>query len=79
VLTASYDGTARIWEHYNAWIVNQLLLHKLLFTWFLVQKTDKKINTIANFIPSIYIYEEIDQRTIKEVYQIFPEPVQKAL
>jgi WD40 repeat protein len=79
VLTASNDRTARIWQKYDAWTLDQFLLYQLLFTWLLVQKVDKKIKTIQDFIKSTRIYEEIDQRTIKEVYQTFPEPVQKAL
>jgi len=79
ILTASNDNTARIWQRYTTWTLNQFLLYKLLFTWLKVQKPDKSINSIEEFIKTTHIYDEIDSENISQILQSFPLLVQTAL
>ena len=79
VLTASDDNTARLWQKYTSWTCDQRLLCKLLFTWLLVQKTHKSVNSIHDFIATTCIYAEIDSGHVDIVWKSFPEQIQKAI
>ena len=79
VLTASDDKTARLWQKYTSWTCDQRLLCKLLFTWLLVQKTQKSVNSIHDFIATICIYAEIDSGHVNMVWKSFPEQIQAAI
>ncbi len=79
ILTASGDQTARLWQKYTSWTCDQRLLCKLLFIWLLVQKTQKSVNSIHDFIATTCIYAEIDSEHVNMVWKSFPEQIQAAI
>ena len=77
ILTASHDNTARIWAQYTEWTIDQLLLYKLLFTWILVEKPNKKIDSVPNFITQAIGYSGCNKNELTTTWNTFPPAVQK--
>jgi len=68
-----------IFTRYDNYTIKQLILKNALLTWLLIEKPDKKIDSLEKLIKNIASKFEIPYDELFKIYATFPENMQKAL
>ena len=77
--TASSDKKARIFARYDDYTLDQLILKKAFNTWLLVEKPDKKLDSLEKLLADVACKHEYSYNTLLGVWKTFPEDMQDAL
>ena len=77
--TASNDGKVHIFAQYDDYTLEQLLFKKALLTWLLVEKPNKKIDTLDNLIKDVALKCTIPYEELIKIWSTFPEKMQNAI
>lgn len=76
--TGSTD-CANIFARHDTWTLSQSLLKKVLLTWLLIEKPNKKINSINLLLADVAEKCELLEDELDTIWKTFPEPMQSAL
>jgi WD40 repeat protein len=77
--TASCDNKVRIFTQYTNYTAEQLVLKKLLLTWLLIEKPDKKINSSSALLADVAVKFGIQETELIATWKSFPESLSSAL
>lgn len=76
---ASHDNKVRIFARYDDYTLEQLLLKKALLTWLLIEKPNKKIDTLGHLIEDVALKCTIPYKELITMWSTFPKNMQDAI
>lgn len=79
VTTASNDGNARIFKRHDTITIPQVMLKNALLTWLLIEKPDKKIESLEQLLTDVEKKYELSYEELITTWSSFPETMQGAL
>lgn len=79
LVTKTYNGTACMFARYDNYTLEQLLFKKALLTWLLVEKPNKKIDTLDSLIKDVALKCAIPYEELSNIYSTFPKTMQNSI